>query len=301
MERKSAAGVVLVMLGAVLACSGTGEDGHDHGSTSSSSSSSSGSGGPLNVTLNFKAVVGDQPLACGTEYTGIGTSNSAVRVTDARFYVHDVRLITSGNTEVPVTLAQDGTWQKDDVALLDFETGGATCSDGTTATHTAVTGTVPAGTYTGLAFKVGVPFALTHQDTATAPAPLNLTPLWWNWNGGYKFLKVDLSSTGVPGGWFIHLGSTGCTPQGDNNPTTCANPNRAEVRLSAFEWDHQAVQLDIKALLDTSNVDMNMGGAPGCMSGPTDPECQVLLPKFGLPIGNTPAGTQSIFSAVHNH
>jgi uncharacterized repeat protein (TIGR04052 family) len=281
------------VLSSLAGCTG---DSDDDGSTSSSS----GASGPISVALRFDAKAGTDDVACGASLTGIGSSASTIRVSDLRFYIHDLRLLAADGTETPVALAQDGLWQKDNVALLDFETGAPACSDGTAATHKEVTGTAPAGTYTGVAFRLGVPEALNHQDTATAPAPMNLTPLWWNWNGGYKFLKLDLTSTGSPGGWFVHVGSTGCTPEG-NAPTSCAASNRPEVRLTSFELDHEAVLFDIRALLASSNVDMNGGGAPGCMSGQTDPECASLFGKFGLPIGATPAGTQSVFSAVHHH
>ena len=37
----------------------------------------------------------------------------------------------------------------------------------------------PAGEYTGLQFRVGVPPELNHLDAAVAPAPLNDPGLWW--------------------------------------------------------------------------------------------------------------------------
>lgn len=282
----------MLLVGLASACTDSDDD--DAGG------SSSGTPAPLSVSIPFGVMAGDAEVACGQDVAGVGTTSSTVKVTDARFYVHDVRLLNSSGQEVPVALEQDGTWQKDNVALLDFETGSPGCSEGTAATHKAVTGTVPAGTYNGLVFKLGVPFALNHLDTATAPAPLNLTSMWWNWNGGYKFLKLDMTTTGAAGGWFIHVGSTGCTPEG-NAPTTCTNTNTMEVRLTEFEPGHHDVELDLLGLLATSNVDVNAAGAPGCMSGQTDPECAPLFQKLGLAIGSTPAGTQTAFSAVHHH
>lgn len=71
-----------------------------------------------------------------------------------------------------------------------------------------------AGRYTGLAFDMGVPFALNHADVTAAPSPLNIQALWWNWQGGYKFMRVDMR-TGAPR--FV-VTATRC-------PRDCACPN----------------------------------------------------------------------------
>ncbi len=82
---------------------------------------------------------------------------------------------------VVVALEQDGVWQHEDVALLDFENKAGACANGTVELNTSVRGTVPAGTRSsGLRFKLGVPFALNHANAATAPSPLNLTAMFWN-------------------------------------------------------------------------------------------------------------------------
>jgi hypothetical protein len=45
-----------------------------------------------------------------------------------------------------------------------------------------------------------VPFARNHGDAASAPAPLNHTALFWNWNAGY-----NLGSTGRRNTWFLDV------------------------------------------------------------------------------------------------
>lgn len=249
------------------------------------------------VAIQFRLRAGDDPAGCGAPITGLGTTASTAQLKDARLFVSQVRL-TGPAGDATVTLDEDGVWQHQGVALVDFEDGTGTCADGTASTHTAVTGTVPTGTYTGLEFTVGVPFAQNHMDSAKAKAPLNLTSMWWSWNGGYKFVKLDLGTSGVPGGWVVHLGSTGCVSSGVNTITSCANPNRPEIRLTAFDPNTQAVALDLAALLASSNVDVNGGGPAGCMAGASDPECPPLFAALGLASTGQPAGTQSAFKAV---
>jgi uncharacterized repeat protein (TIGR04052 family) len=252
---------------------------------------------PIAVTVDFAALVAGTDFACGNSYAGIGVSNTTVTPVDYRFYVHDVTLLAADGSEEVVELDQDGTWQRENVALLDFENGSGPCVNGTAATNTSVRGTVAAGDYTGIRFTLGVPENLNHADQTAAAAPLDLTALFWSWNGGYKFLRIDHTSTAQPEGWFVHLGSTGCTPSGDPTvpATSCSNPHRPIFEFSSFDWETDEVAADYGALLSNSDVTQNTG-AKGCMSFPGDPECAVVMNNLGLPYeGSQPTG-QSFFS-----
>ena len=161
-------------------------------------------------------------------YSGIGTTASKLSPRDFRFYVHNVALIDESGKAVSVQLDQDGKWQLDDTALLDFENATGGCVNGTPDINDRVAGTAPAGHYTGVRFTVGVPFNKNHTDLTTQPSPLNLTALAWVWNAGRKFARLDFSSTGMPRGYAIHLGSTGCTP----NEVKTAPPASAARRTA---------------------------------------------------------------------
>src|SRR5262245_55601296 len=47
------------------------------------------------VTLQFAAKVADQPFVCAQPYENIGTSASEILPTDFRFYLSNIRLLTS--------------------------------------------------------------------------------------------------------------------------------------------------------------------------------------------------------------
>lgn len=252
------------------------------------------------VRLRFAATVGADPVACGTTYKEIGTTKSDMSFVDFRFYVSNVRLLKADGGEQRVTLTQDGLWQVDDVALLDFENGSAGCANGTEQMRDVIEGQVPAGRYVGVRFDLGLPFDKNHQDPTLQPSPLNLSRMFWSWNAGYKFMRMDLRTTGQPKGWMLHLGSTGCTPTGKPTtvPTSCARPNIATVEFRNFDPVTDLIELDVKRMLAASNVDINTPEtAAGCMSGPSDPECASLLSQFGLPINKSEAAAQSVFRA----
>ena len=252
------------------------------------------------VEVRFEAVVGATPFSCapaGGSFSGLGSAASPWVPLDFRFYVHDVQLVPAGGgAPVPVTLTQDGTWQHQSVALLDFENAMGTCANGTSATNDRVRGTVnaPAGTrWAGVRFKIGLPASLNHQNPATSPSPLNLSTLFWAWQSGYKFARID-GRSGMTA-FNIHLGSTGCTGDPAMNAVTCTEGNRPETVLMNFDPGTNVVMADLARLVATTDVSRNIDGAPGCMSGLTDAECRTILPAFGISMNGSPA-TQTFFS-----
>lgn len=248
--------------------------------------------------LRFAAKVGAQDFACGSTFT-LGTTSTTYKPRDLRFYVSELTLIDEDGAEVPFTLATD-SFQGDGVALLDFEDGTGECANGTTETHRTITGTAPGGHYTSLVFTLGLPFALNHRDATAAAAPLNSTAMFWSWNAGYKFLKADGITTGLPNGHNVHVGSTGCVAGATPNTVTeCAAPNRVRITLADFAPKTSVVNFDLAALLAGSDLDVNQMGAPGCMSGGTDTDCAPIFQRVGLPFAGAAAMTQTIFTITN--
>lgn len=284
-------------------------------STPDNSPGASTAAGTLPVTVRFAAQVNGQPFACGQSYASIGTTRSTITPSDWRFYVSEVALVDEAGRAVPLSLAQDGVWQFENIALLDFENGSGPCRNGTTGLNTEVRGTVPAGRYVGLRFTLGVPFARNHGDPTVAPSPLNLTAMFWNWQGGYKFVKFDTASSGLAlapaaaggghgsaaaSGFSVHLGSTMCaSPSRTEAPqAACANPNRVAVAFERFDAARQTVVADIGTLLAGANVDANAPNtSPGCMSFPGDADCPPVMGALGLAYGGAVApGPQRLFT-----
>ena len=253
-------------------------------------------GGTQAVTIEFVAKVGADDFVCGDTYDNLGVNDTSLQLSDFRFHVQEVELKNADGDYVAVMLTSDGNpWQTGNATLLDFEDA---CGDaGTPETNTVVEGTVPTGTYDGLRFKMGVPLELNHENPATAAPPLNLTTMQWNWQGGYKFLRLD-SGTFSMTDWRMHLGSTGC----DGDPvaggtTMCDNPNRTEVEFGSFDAATGTVVADFAALVDGAELDVNQPETPfGCMAGPTDTDCALLFDNLGLPFGGSDSGTQQFFS-----
>jgi uncharacterized repeat protein (TIGR04052 family) len=296
------------------------------------------------VSIQFAAVNGTTPVTCGTQLTGLGSTSVAADLKDLRFYITNVALISDKGVAVPVKL-NSNNWQltqgSETVSLIDLEDASGACAD---ATHTAetnavITGTVPAGTYVGLKASMGVPETLNHSAITGGVAPLDVAATAWSWQSGRKFSKIEINpvggilkttaavpatattpavaaSTSTVSTFNFHLGSTGCTVKVDaagvalkdaagNALYTCANPNVMDFTLASFDPAQQQVALDIGQLFKTTDITQDNGGAVGCMSGATDPECPTIFTELKIAFGSGSNGLsvnggagQQVFKAV---
>jgi uncharacterized repeat protein (TIGR04052 family) len=233
------------------------------------------------VALGFVARVGGEPFVCGRTYPGVGTSDTAITVQDLRFYVHDVRFVTADGREIPLALDQDD-FQNGTVALLDFETGGSGCGAGNAPTHTELSGSLAeAGPFTALRLRIGVPEARNHLDSGGQPSPLNLSTMYWGWQGGYKYLRFEALTDAPAGAVSFHLGATGCSGDATMGTRTCANGNRPALELAlppGFSPATHQLVVDVAAWL----AEMDLRG-DGCESAASDPECPAWNATVGLP------------------
>jgi uncharacterized repeat protein (TIGR04052 family) len=237
------------------------------------------------VALTFAGMVGERPFVCGETYDAIGSSATSFTAMDFRFYLHDVRLVTEDGAELPVTLDDDGVWQNGEVALLDFETGGA-CMSGNAATRELVTGSVVTteSPVVALRFRLGVPEHLNHVHAAAQPAPMNVSSLFWGWSAGYDFIRVDGATPELEYLTFL-LGATDCTGDARMGTRTCANGNRPEIEIpidGIEAFTSGTVVADLSMLFATTDLSTDGGGAVGCHSEAGDPECETLLAAVGL-------------------
>lgn len=289
------------------------------------------------VTINFDLVNGPSSVRCGdainlanvvydhstkvaVEPTQV--QNTAGKLVDTRFYIANVMLLDAAGNATPVYLSETAN-QARNLALLDFGfDAGGTGTACTGAYNTAIVGKVKPGTYTGIAMTMGVPVRsadmvakLNHSDptaVAATPAPLQSTAMNWSWQSGRKFMKLEFrpdtaivkADSTTTTKWNVHIGSTGCA--GDpttGQETACTNANRMSLNFTNFNSASQKIVLDIAKLFAASDVTFEGGGAVGCMSGVTDPECPAIFKALGLGLAGVNAGrsltgaeVQTVFS-----
>lgn len=240
-------------------------------------------------TLTFAVKVGAEDFTCGVTYTGLGsTGDGELTIVDMRLYVYGVTLIADDGTTESLEMEDTGVWQTSGVALLDFEDG---CGDaGTTEVNATITGMAPNKNYTGVEFSVGIPPELNSMETVleNRGSPLNLSSMYWSWQSGYKFIRIDTMNN-----FRVHLGSGGC-----GEDFNCTAPNQPTIRIEGMDLSSQAITLDVAALVANTDVTQNTEEtAPGCMAGPEDPECFGVFDALGLEYEGEASTGQKAFSA----
>lgn len=225
------------------------------------------------VEVGFDVRFDGEPVACRPSASGWA-------LTDLRFFVHDIVLLTEQGQSAPLKLADDDVWQDSSVALLDFEDGTGSCINGTTAMNTGVRGEVALpenAAIVGLSFRVGVPAPVNHGNPMTADAPLAYTIMHWHWRSGYKFMRAGVKS---PDDFaWLHLGSSRCAGT-IGNIQGCASSNRPLVTVDGMQLSGDRVVIDIARLLGP--VLQGDGNPWSCESGPDEAHCRVVFSELGI-------------------
>lgn len=200
------------------------------------------------VVVEFDNRVGDQKLALGTTpYTN--GSGEDFTVTTFNYFVSNIVLKKDDGTVVPVPnqyfLIRQADARSQTIQLRD----------------------VPAGDYSAMSFTVGVDSLKSLAPVAERTGALDVTSygddgMYWSWNSGYIFLKLEGISSVVPARtdgrklFQMHVGGFGGGYNGGartvNNLRTVTLPivTKATVRGNTSPTIHLLV--DVKKIFDGS-------------------------------------------------
>lgn len=238
------------------------------------------------VQIRSSVMIGSELATCGRKYSQWGKS---FELADARLYLSQIELLRQESmTWEPIEL-DESQWQTRGVALLDFENAQGACADfGTASLNTELLGRVPEGRYLGLRFSVGLPHGQNHIDPGTVRGPLAEPGMFWTWQAGYKFVKVDVKVDAEPGRAplrnNVHLGSTGCSSLAPMvaPSTACSRPNLARITLFPFDVKTQQLNLSLDSLLQPA-LTQGHERSPNCMGDASDPaHCETVVRSLGL-------------------
>ena len=247
------------------------------GGDSSSDNDASG-GADKTVTVNFAPKLNSTDLVCGANTETVGTAQTAPTFNYFGLYISDVQVATDSGEFVSLALSEGDLVDASRGITLITNCGSQSVATSETNTNLKVVGTAADADYSRLRFTIGVPETHNHLDAANTEGLLAKSiGMHWNWTKGYKHAKMDVA------GWNIHVGSTACNGTGTDDPNSvCSNGNRPTYTFDNVDFDQQRVILDYADLVSTSDISQDTGGAPGCMSGGTDPECGAIFTALGL-------------------
>jgi uncharacterized repeat protein (TIGR04052 family) len=206
--------------------------------------------GPLDIPITVKYQ--GLPVDCGSRFNW---ANGQWRIDTLSLYIANVQWDNQ-----PVSLLEDRP-----VALV-----GLLCESQKPEALLVTLADVPHNNRPGeLTFEVGVPFAINHQNPLHAKAPLNRSDMFWSWQLGYKFLRLDLVADDGQR-WAMHLGSIGCDSSSAVRApaAACAQPNLSGVQLREYQ-PGQALELHLDKLL----LDQAEQVPSRCMGDNTNPSC----------------------------
>lgn len=219
-----------------------------------------------NKVIKFGVSFSDTNLNCeGMKFE----SQSIWQVHKLRFFISEIALKKDGQWH-PVSY-KNNPWQSNSTALISLTA--QTCDDPKQFNdRVEFSSEMALQAAQGLRFKLGVPFEINHLNPLLQPSPLNLPDMFWSWQLGHKFLRLDMENENR--NWAFHLGSIGCQSDSRIRPpkSPCLQPNLIDIELPAPKSN--SINLKLDQLLQQLPVNQ----ASSCMfSANASSTCETLL------------------------
>jgi hypothetical protein len=178
------------------------------------------------VRVEFDNSVGEDDLELNKDY--VNSSNETFRLTTLNYYISNIRLRTTTGSEYVVPqdnsyfLIRENNFDSQEIELNE----------------------VPAGDYNEITFTIGVDSLRSTMDiskrTGVLDPSLGHDGMYWTWNSGYIFFKLEGVSPSAPSGQenkiYYHIGGYG----GFDSPTL----NNIRTKTISFGSDHAEVRAD---------------------------------------------------------
>lgn len=230
--------------------------------------------------LLISPVVGSQSFDCNKTFQ---LQNNEWSITQWQFFVSNIELQDGKGQWHSYPLATNAE-QHSGVALI-----GRNCRTSTTGNwQITFADDVLLSDFTKVRFSLGVPFNINHLNPIMQESPLNLPTMFWVWQTGHKFVRIEMQSQKE--NWIFHLGATGC-----QSPSVMRAPAAACRYTNLFTVesplsDSTAIIFDLSALLKSVSV----SNQTSCQSEQDNSSCQLLMRN--IQVNSSP----SVFRAVIN-
>lgn len=118
--------------------------------------------------------------------------------------------------------------------------------------------------------QVGVPFSINHLNPLVQSHPLNVSNMFWSWQSGHKFLRLDMKSE--QSSWAYHLGSVGCS-----SASAVRSPENACKYPNTVSLSENQGQSELQFHLDKLFEGIALKAENRCvMHGANETSCDVL-------------------------
>lgn len=163
-----------------------------------------------------------------------------LNIDELKFFVSDVHLLDSAGKPHAAQLQVLAPWQAREGGLIKLDALGERINYRLT-----VDAPIAKHEIAGLRFNLGLAPEVNHQNPLTATSPFNISSMFWSWQLGYKFFRLDFREAG--GQMNMHLGSTGCQSASPIRPPSkpCHAPNIAQITLPDFRAEQHIIGVDV--------------------------------------------------------
>lgn len=262
--------------------------------------------------FDVKLMWKNSALDCQTTFN-TGEENKTWFIEQLQFFLSDIEVGSSTSGWKKLNLANTpfqasntallGTNCKDNNVLLDVNNTAESKikSKANWAIELATDSNHILDEYSQIRFTLGVPFEINHLNPISQPSPLNLPSMFWIWQTGHKFMRLELATNQQQ--WLFHLGSTGCkSASAMRSPQyNCLYPNRFNFQLPLVKNNQGQLILNVDLAALLKGVELSASSS--CQSEQNNKSCQQLFDNLLLNNQIKSAETEpGVFNAVNiNH
>ncbi|AZQ83270.1 metallo-mystery pair system four-Cys motif protein [Colwellia sp. Arc7-635] len=234
-----------------------------------------------NKSMKVQLLWQDESLNCQSTFTA-GQENNTWFIEQFQFFISDIQFGSDSSGWQPAKLSKTA-FQTGGTALLG--TNCSTAQKDITSTNQGnwkieFAADMVMNERNRIRFTLGVPFESNHLNPISQQSPLNLSSMFWVWQTGHKFLRLELAGNNKQ--WLFHLGSTGCHSASVMRAPkkACRYPNRFDFDIPiANNDDGQLIlNVDLAALLQ----DVSLTTTSNCQSEADSVNCQQLFSNLSL-------------------
>jgi uncharacterized repeat protein (TIGR04052 family) len=218
----------------------------------------------------------EEHLGCQSTFVPEGTDKTWF-IEQFQFFLSNIE-ITSDNSNWQHLQLVKSPYQNADTALL-----GKNCLEREQQPNAEALGNwsitftndINLSKVTALRFNLGVPFTSNHLNPVSQESPLNLPSMFWVWQTGHKFMRIELGSLNEK--WLFHLGSTGCTAASvmREPKLPCRYPNTVNFELPIVKGEGKQLTLNVDLAKLLKKVVLTP--ASSCQSERDSASCQQLF------------------------
>lgn len=190
------------------------------------------------ISVKFDNVVGSKDLKFNSE-TYVNAAGEEFTVSALNYYISNIKFIAAGGNYY--TVPQDSSY-----FLI---------REGNVDSQEITINNVPARNYTGIEFVIGIDSLRSVSDISKRKGildkdsgPTNQEAMYWDWNPGYIFLKLEGSSdsaTSSNSKFYYHIGGFGGLTTKTLNNIRVAKIDFGDQRAAVSE--NAATQINLKA------------------------------------------------------